>query len=60
MTPERFDAAIARLAEHVTYRRQLVDGRDALANQARLVGDPKLTRLSPPSCRCVVVFIGGW
>ncbi len=46
LTPERFDAAIARLAEHVTYRRQLVDGRDALANQARLVGDPKLARLS--------------
>ncbi len=46
LTPERFDAAIARLAEHVTYRRQLVDERDVIASQARLIGDPRLVRLS--------------
>ncbi len=46
LTPERFEAAIERLAEHVTYRRQLVDERDAVANQARLIGDPRLARLS--------------
>ncbi len=46
LTPERFEAALERLAETVTYRRQLVDQRDTVANQARLLGDPKLVRLS--------------
>ncbi len=46
LTPERFDAALERLAENVTYRRQLVDQRGVVANQARLLGDPLLARLS--------------
>ena len=46
LTPERFDAALERLAENVTYRRQLVDQRITVANQARLLRDPSLVRLS--------------
>lgn len=46
LTPERFDAVLERLAENVTYRRQLVDQRGAVANQARLLGDASLVRLS--------------
>ena len=46
LTPARFEAAIERLAEHVTYRRQLVEQRVAVANQARMIRDPKLARLS--------------
>lgn len=46
LTPERFDAALERLAENVTYRRQLVEQRGTVANQARLLGDPRLVRLS--------------
>ena len=46
LTPERFDAAIERLAENVAYRRQLIEQRTTVANQARLLGDPQLVRLS--------------
>lgn len=46
LTPERFDPALERLAENVTYRRQLVETRGTVANQARLLGDPRLVRLS--------------
>jgi transposase len=46
LTPERYEAAVERLAEHVTYRRQLVELRIAVANQARLIRDPRLARLS--------------
>ena len=46
LTPARYEAAIERLAEHVTYRRQVVELRIAVANQARLIRDPRLVRLS--------------
>ncbi len=46
LTPERFDAALERLAENVTYRRQLVEQRGTVANQLRLLRDPRLVRLS--------------
>lgn len=46
LTPERFDAALDRLAETVAYRRQLVEERTRVANQNRLLGDRELVRLS--------------
>ena len=46
LTPERFDATLERLAENVVFRRQLVEQRTAVANQARLLRDPQLVRLS--------------
>ena len=46
LQPTRLDAARERLAEHVTYRRQLVEERTAVANQARLLRDLGLRRLS--------------
>lgn len=46
LEPTRFDAARERLAELVTYRRQLVEQRTLVANQARLLADPGLARLS--------------
>ncbi len=46
LQPTRIDPVVERLAEHVTYRRQLVEERTAVANQARLLRDPALRRLS--------------
>lgn len=46
LEPERIDPVIERLAEHVTYRRQLLEERTAVANQARLLCDRRLQRLS--------------
>ena len=46
LQPTRIDPVIERLCEHVTYRRQLVEERTAVANQARLLRDPQLRRLS--------------
>ena len=46
LEPERIDPLIERLAEHVTYRRQLVEQRITVANQARLLADRRLQQLS--------------
>lgn len=46
LAPQRLDPALERLAEAVSYRRQLVDARTTVANQARLLRDPRLARLS--------------
>ena len=46
LQPTRIDPVVERLCEHVTYRRQLVEERTAVANQARLLRDPALRRLS--------------
>ncbi len=46
LQPTRIDPVIERLCEHVTYRRQLVEERTAVANQARLLRDPQRRRLS--------------
>lgn len=46
LEPTCLDPLIEQLAEHVTYRRQLVEQHTALANQARLLRDPALRRLS--------------
>jgi transposase len=46
LQPTRIDPLVERLSEYVTYRRQLVEERTAVANQARLLHDPALRRLS--------------
>lgn len=46
LEPTRIDPVREQLSEHVTYRRQLVEERVAVANQARLLRDPQLKRLS--------------
>lgn len=46
LQPASIDPLIERLCEHVTYRRQLVEERTAVANQTRLLRDPRLRRLS--------------
>lgn len=46
LNPTRFDPRLDALAEIVTYRRQLVEQRTAIANQARLLADRELARIS--------------
>lgn len=46
LEPTRIDPLLERLCEHVTYRRQLVEERTTVANQARLLRDLCLRRLS--------------
>ena len=46
LEPAQIDPDLERLAEHVTYRRQLIEQRTAVANQARLLREPALRRLS--------------
>ena len=57
LTPERYEAAVRRLAEYVTYRHQLVEDRGIVANQARLGRDPKLVRLSRSRIRLLDLAI---
>lgn len=46
LQPTNIDPVRDELSEHVTYRRQLVEERISVANQARLLRDPQLKRLS--------------
>lgn len=46
LEPARLDPRLDHLDEQVTYRRQLVEERTRIANQARLLRDPRLRRLS--------------
>ena len=46
LQPTRIDPVRAQLSEHVAYRRQLVEERISVANQARLLRDARLKRLS--------------
>jgi len=46
LRPTEIDPVREQLSEHVTYRRQLVEERVTVANQARLLRDARLKRLS--------------
>ncbi len=55
--PTCIDPVVEELGEHVAYRRQLVEERISVANQARLLRDARLKRLSLHRLARLDVFI---